>query len=119
MDKGAPREAVMHTPAPVTTMLRTGAIPTLAGLGGREALERTLSSIGGEPIVVLLTGHPDPDAIGCALAHQRICEALGVPCTIAHVLPVSHRENRALVKLLNIEMVQLTGPQDLAPYKYY
>jgi nanoRNase/pAp phosphatase (c-di-AMP/oligoRNAs hydrolase) len=84
----------------------------------REALERILTSIGGEPLVILLTGHPDPDAIGGALAHQRICESLGVPATIAHVLPVSHRENRALVKLLNIDMHHLSSPAELANYKF-
>lgn len=85
----------------------------------REALERVLSGIQGEPLVVLLQGHPDPDAIGAALAHQRICESLGVPATIAHVLPVSHRENRALVKLLSIEMHQLGSPHELSNYKYF
>jgi nanoRNase/pAp phosphatase (c-di-AMP/oligoRNAs hydrolase) len=85
----------------------------------REALERVLGSIAGEPVVILLTGHPDPDAIGGALAHQRICESFGVPATIAHVLPVSHRENRALVKLLNIEMHQLGNPAELGAYKYF
>lgn len=85
----------------------------------REALERVLSSVHGEPLVILLTGHPDPDAIGAALAHQRICESFGVPAAIAHVLPVSHRENRALVKLLNIEMQQLTAPSELSSYKYF
>ncbi len=84
----------------------------------REALERVLGSIGGEPLVILITGHPDPDAIGGALAHQRICESLGIPATIAHVLPVSHRENRALVKLLNIEMTQIASPSELTRYKY-
>ncbi len=78
-----------------------------------------LSSIGGEPLVILLTGHPDPDAIGGALAHQRICESMGVPATIAHVLPVSHRENRALVKLLNIEMQQIGSTSELGEYKYF
>lgn len=85
----------------------------------REALETVLGSIAGEPLVILLTGHPDPDAIGGALAHQRICETLGIPATIAHVLPVSHRENRALVKLLNIEMHQISSPSELARYKYF
>lgn len=85
----------------------------------REGLERALSSISGEPLVILLTGHPDPDAIGAALAHQRICESVGVPATIAHVLPVSHRENRALVKLLNIEMQQVSTANELASYKYF
>lgn len=84
----------------------------------RQGLEAVLKSIPGAPLVVLITGHPDPDALGSALAHQRICQELGVPCTIANVLPVSHRQNRAMVKLLNIEMVQITGAEDLAPYKY-
>ena len=84
----------------------------------REALERVLTGIAGEPLVILLTGHPDPDSIGGALAHQRICDALGVPATIAHVLPVSHRENRALVKLLNVEMHQISSPSELAAFKY-
>jgi nanoRNase/pAp phosphatase (c-di-AMP/oligoRNAs hydrolase) len=67
---------------------------------------------------VLITGHPDPDALGSALAHHRICTELGVPCTIAHVLPVSHRQNRAMVKLLNIDMLQVSKPEDLAGFKY-
>lgn len=77
------------------------------------ALEATLRSVVGEQLVVLIGGHPDPDAIGCALAHQRLCERVGVHATIAHVLPVSHRQNRALLKLLGIEMVQLSGRVDL------
>lgn len=84
----------------------------------REALERVLRSIRGEPLVVLLVGHPDPDALGGALAHQRICEQLDVPATIAHVHPVSHRENRALVKLLGIDLLQLSGPADLERFRH-
>lgn len=84
----------------------------------REALERVLRSLGGEPLVVLISGHPDPDAIGSALAHQRICDFVGVPATIAHVLPVSHRENRAMVKLLNVEMMQITSGTDLAHFQF-
>ncbi|MBI4951542.1 MAG: DHH family phosphoesterase [Myxococcales bacterium] len=86
---------------------------------GRHAeLERVLRSAAGEPLVVLIGGHPDPDAIGCALAHQRLCEHAGVPATIAHVLPVSHRQNRALVKLLGIGMVQVTHPADLERFAH-
>ena len=83
----------------------------------REALERVIASVDGQPLVVLITGHPDPDAIGAALAHQRICESLGVHATIAHVLPVSHRENRALVKLLNVEMTEVASSNDLLGFK--
>jgi nanoRNase/pAp phosphatase (c-di-AMP/oligoRNAs hydrolase) len=84
----------------------------------REKFEAVLKSISGAPVVVLITGHPDPDALGSALAHQRICQELGIPCTIAHALAVSHRQNRAMVKLLNIDMLQITNVEDLAPFKY-
>jgi nanoRNase/pAp phosphatase (c-di-AMP/oligoRNAs hydrolase) len=84
----------------------------------RESLERVLASVVGEPLVILISGSPDPDAIGGAMAHQRICDSLGVPATIAHVQPISLRENRALVKLLNLDMVQVNSTADLAKYKH-
>ncbi len=86
-------------------------------LSPREALEKVLAPTSGEPLVILIAGHPDPDAIGGALAHQRICDSLGIPATIAHVQPIAHRENRALVKLLHIEMTHVTSRADLARFK--
>jgi nanoRNase/pAp phosphatase (c-di-AMP/oligoRNAs hydrolase) len=83
-----------------------------------QALERVLRSIAGEPLVVLLSGHPDPDSIGSALAHQRICQHCGVPATIAHVQPVSLRENRALVKLLAIDLLQISSGAQLASFRH-
>jgi nanoRNase/pAp phosphatase (c-di-AMP/oligoRNAs hydrolase) len=84
----------------------------------RAAIEAVLRQVAGEPLVILLSGHPDPDAIGSALAHQRLCAAAGVPATIAHVLGVAHRQNRALVKLLGIEMQQLKSGAELRRFKY-
>jgi nanoRNase/pAp phosphatase (c-di-AMP/oligoRNAs hydrolase) len=86
--------------------------------GKAADLEATLNKIKGEPLVILLSGHPDPDSIGSALAHQRICESLGVPSTIAHILPVARPENRALVKLLNIEMLHVSEKRDLEPFRH-
>ena len=68
--------------------------------------------------VILLGGHPDPDGIGAALAHKRLCERLGVSATIAHVLPLSRSENRALVKLLNVPMVKVSDPSELQDFGY-
>lgn len=84
----------------------------------RDELERVLSKATDKPLVVLLGGHPDPDAIGSALAHQRICEQLGVAATIAHVLPLSRSENRALVKVLNISMTRVGEMADLEEFGY-
>lgn len=83
-----------------------------------QSLERVLATVAGEPLVILITGHPDPDAIGSALAHQRICEQVGVPATIAHVLGVSHHQNRALLKLLNVDMLQVASSAELSRFKY-
>jgi nanoRNase/pAp phosphatase (c-di-AMP/oligoRNAs hydrolase) len=82
-----------------------------------ERLTETLRSVANRPLVVLITGHPDPDAIGSALAHQRICEHLGVPATIAYVHPISRYENRALVKLLDIEMVRISTGDELRRFE--
>jgi nanoRNase/pAp phosphatase (c-di-AMP/oligoRNAs hydrolase) len=81
-------------------------------------LERVLASATDKPHVILLGGHPDPDGIGSALAHKRLCERLGVSATIAHVLPLSRSENRALVKLLNVPMVRVSEMSDLEQYGY-
>ena len=89
------------------------------GLAERgQELERVISSATDKPHLILLWGHPDPDAIGSALAHKRLCERLGASATIAHVLPVSRAENRALVKLLNVPMLKLTEAADLESFGY-
>ena len=81
-------------------------------------LERVISSATDKPHVILLWGHPAPDAIGSAMAHKRLCERLGASATIAHVLPVSRAENRALVKLLNVPLVKVVEAADLEAFGY-
>ena len=81
-------------------------------------LERVLTGATDKPHVILLGGHPDPDSIGSALAHKRLCERLGVSATIAHVLPISRAENRAMVKLLNVPMVKVTETEELESFGY-
>ena len=83
-----------------------------------QELERVLSGATDKPHVILLGGHPDPDSIGSALAHKRLCERLGVSATIAHVLPISRAENRAMVKLLNVPMVKMTDSDELETFGY-
>src|SRR6478735_8964280 len=84
----------------------------------RLDLERVLAGATDKPHVILLGGHPDPDSIGSAMAHKRVCERLGVSATIAHVLPISRAENRAMVKLLNIPMIRISEAEELESYGY-
>lgn len=83
-----------------------------------QALERALLRAKDKPLVILLSGHPDPDAIGSALAHRRICNRLGVSAAIAHVWPVSRAENRALVKLLQVPLVKIADASELEEFSY-
>lgn len=84
----------------------------------RAELEQVLTRATDKPLVILIGGHPDPDAIGSALAHKRICERLGVSASIAHSLPVSRSENRALIKLLNVPMTRINDGSDLEEFGY-
>ncbi len=84
----------------------------------RDELESVLASATDKPLVILLAGHPDPDSIGAALAHRRICERLGVSATIAHSLPISRSENRALVKLLSVPMRRIQDGSELEEFGY-
>ena len=86
--------------------------------GRYKELERVLADATDKPLVILLSGHPDPDAIGSALAHKRICERLGISTTIAHVHPISRSENRALVKLLDVPLTRVSAPADLDSFGY-
>lgn len=87
-------------------------------MGPTPSLLETLAVARDAPLVILLSGHPDPDSIGSALAHQRICGHAGVRATIAHVHPVSRLENRALLKLLGVQLLRIESTQDLAGFRY-
>jgi nanoRNase/pAp phosphatase (c-di-AMP/oligoRNAs hydrolase) len=72
-------------------------------------LESVLSSLKDKKILVSLRGCPDPDCISSALAHQRIARSMNVHCDIAYVEEISHQENRALMKLLDLGFTRYDG----------
>jgi nanoRNase/pAp phosphatase (c-di-AMP/oligoRNAs hydrolase) len=64
-------------------------------------------------LLVALRGHPDPDGIACALAQAHIATRLGVTrTTIGYCHDLSHRENRALVKLLGLDLKKIKSVKD-------
>ncbi|MBX3233787.1 MAG: bifunctional oligoribonuclease/PAP phosphatase NrnA [Labilithrix sp.] len=80
----------------------------------REFAE-ALSAAKGKHLLIALRGHPDPDGIASALAQAHIAQRVGVAkTTISYCHELSHRENRALVKLLNVEMKKMRNVVDLA-----
>ena len=80
-----------------------------------RAFAEALGAAKGKHLLIALRGHPDPDGIASALAQAHIAQRLGVAkTTISYCHELSHRENRALVKLLNVEMKKLKNVHDLA-----
>jgi nanoRNase/pAp phosphatase (c-di-AMP/oligoRNAs hydrolase) len=95
--------------------MRGGTLPCLKNA---EKLIEALQQASGSRLVILLSGHPDPDSIASALAHRRICEHVGVDATIAHIHTVSRLENRAMVKLLGLDLLRVQSTGDLEDFRY-
>jgi nanoRNase/pAp phosphatase (c-di-AMP/oligoRNAs hydrolase) len=66
-------------------------------------------------MLVLLTGYPDPDSIGSALALQHLAEPYDIETTLLSFHEVSHQENRALVKRLTVDLHIYDERFDLEP----
>ncbi len=65
---------------------------------------------------VILQEYPDPDAIASAFAHQIIALKYEITVDILYSGTISHQQNRALVNLLKIELVQFSQDHDLTVY---
>lgn len=70
----------------------------------------------GEKILVVLTGYPDPDNIASGLAHKFLAKEFDVDTTLLCFHEVSHQENRALVKRLEIDLQLYDEKFDLQPH---
>jgi len=84
-----------------------------------KELQATLQAHHGERMLVLLTGYPDPDSIGSALALQHLAEPYDIETTLLSFHEVSHQENRALVKRLAVDLHIYDERFDLDPYSLY
>ncbi len=81
--------------------------------------EETIRGCVGERLLIAIKGPPDPDSIASAWAQHMIAAELGVESTILYFDPVSHQENRALVKSLEIELIRYSEKVNLSGYRYY
>ncbi len=82
-----------------------------------EGLAALLEEHRGEHHLIVIQDYPDPDAISSAFAHQRIAAHYDIECDILYGGRVSHQQNRAMVRLLNIEMRRFAPDLDLTPYQ--
>lgn len=86
---------------------------------GAAALEALLESVSGAKLLICIRGYPDPDNIGSSLALQWLARHHGVESRIIHFEEISHHENRALVKKLDIELEEWHDGFDCSKFDYY
>ncbi len=84
-----------------------------------ERLHGALESARGKKLLICIKGYPDPDNIGSALCLQWFARHYDINTTIVHFEAISHHENRALVKKLDLDLVEYDDRFDLSGYDYY
>lgn len=67
-------------------------------------LKRALAGID-TSLAVFMHDNPDPDAIASAVALRNIAQARGLEADACYFGEISHQENRALVNLLDLDLV--------------
>ena len=71
-----------------------------------KKLQAVLEAHRGETHIIAIQDFPDPDAIASAFAHRLICLNYGIDVDIVYAGRISHQQNIALVKLLNLELIR-------------
>ncbi len=79
-----------------------------------RAFADTLAAARTKHVLIALRGTPDPDGIACAITQAHLAQRLGVgQSTIGYCHELSHRENRALVKLLGLELRKIKSVREV------
>lgn len=71
----------------------------------------------GEKHIIVLQDYPDPDAIASALAHRLISSRFDIATDIVYGGQISHQQNRALVKYMNVPLIAARDDFDLSSYQ--
>ncbi|MEZ4770084.1 MAG: DHH family phosphoesterase [Caldilineales bacterium] len=66
--------------------------------------------------MIVIQDFPDPDAIASAYAHQLISSRFDIQTEIVYAEQISHLQNIALVKLLNIATTRFDPSMDLSRF---
>jgi nanoRNase/pAp phosphatase (c-di-AMP/oligoRNAs hydrolase) len=106
---------VATIPFVMTEPVRRLAVPNQSIIEPRaRAFAEALGAARGKQMLIALRGHPDPDGIACAITQAHIAQRLGVAqTTVGYCHELSHRENRALVKLLGLELRKIKSVREV------
>jgi nanoRNase/pAp phosphatase (c-di-AMP/oligoRNAs hydrolase) len=82
-------------------------------------LHHVLERARGKSLLICIKGYPDPDNIAASLCLQWLAHHHDIRTKIIHFDEISHYENRALVKKLDIEIEHYAPGMDLSSWNYY
>ncbi len=83
-------------------------------MNDKHKIAQLLDNHRGEKHLVVLHDYPDPDAISSAFAYRLIAAEYDIEASIIYTGKISHSQNKALVKLLDIDLTPYEGRLDLA-----
>jgi len=89
------------------------------GMKKSEALFAALELARGKKLLICIKGYPDPDNIASALALSWLAHNQDVHTKIIYFDDISHHENRALVKKLDLDLEQCSYDFDASEFDYY
>ena len=84
-----------------------------------QELEAVFAEFTDHKMLLVIKGPPDPDSIASALGHRFIAQHFGIETQIVYFEPISHPENRAMVRALEVELVYYTPEMDLSEFSSY
>ncbi len=83
-----------------------------------EAFLNSLETARGSNVLIVIKGHPDPDSLGSASALQYCYREFEIQSAILYFDEISHPENRALVKVIEMEMTLYDEHFDFSGFDY-
>lgn len=102
-----------------TSTSRSKIAPGAGNHSKTEEFFSTLEKARGKKLIICIKGFPDPDNIASALVLEWIGRRYEIQSKIIYFDDISHHENRALVKKLDIELEQYTPEFDVSKFDYY
>lgn len=84
-----------------------------------DELFKTLEKAQNKSLLICLRGYPDPDNIASSLALEWLALSYNISTKIVYFDDISHYENRALVKKLDLDLEQVSTDYDTSSFDYY
>jgi nanoRNase/pAp phosphatase (c-di-AMP/oligoRNAs hydrolase) len=106
------------TPSAAMTKMVLETLKRMETLRRIRKFKEVLEGMKERKLAIFTHDNPDPDALSSAMALKEIARNMGVEADIVYYGEISHQENKAMVNLLNLEIVK-ASEVDLKQYEKF